>query len=164
MRTTLGVVADRPAAAAAGCAWWRCEALAAGGLWGGKACSTSGLTALAGPKSFGGLTATDRLLEDGTLDARQHAAALAYAALRRRYERSGGPMRFWRDRSGLSDEAWQAVKRNHARLLRAAGAERFVLDRLCLDDNAPLSSEVERVRAALGRVGISHPTYREPAR
>ena len=50
------------------------------------------------------------------------------------------------------DEAWQTVKRDHARLIRAAGAERFVLDRLCLDDDAPLSSEVERVRAALGRV------------
>ena len=73
-------------------------------------------------------------------------------------------MRSWRDRSGLSDEAWQAVKRDHARLLRATGAERFVLDRLCLDDDAPLSSEVERVRAALERVGIWHPTYREPAR
>ena len=94
----------------------------------------------------------DRLLADGTLDDHQHAAALAYGALRRRYERSGGPFRSWRDRSGLSDEAWQAVKRDHAHLIRAAGAERFVLDRLCLDDDAPLSSEVERVRAALGRV------------
>ena len=105
-------------------------------------------------KTDGGL-ALDRLLEDGTLDARQHAAARAYGTLRRRYDRSGGPFRSWRDRSGLSDEAWQSVKRDHARLLRAAGAERFVLDRLCLDDDAPLSSEVERVRAALGRVAKS---------
>ena len=52
----------------------------------------------------------------------------------------------------MSDEAWQAIKRDHARLIRVAGAERFVLDRLCLDNDAPLSSEVERVRAALGRV------------
>ena len=95
----------------------------------------------------------DRLLEDGTLDAHQHAAAIAYGALRRRYERSGGPMRSWRDRSGMSDETWQTVKLDHARIIRAAGAERFVLDRLCLDDDAPLSSEVERVRAALERVG-----------
>ena len=97
----------------------------------------------------------DRLLEDGTLDAHQHAAALAYGALRRRYERSGGPFRSWRDRSGVSDEAWQAVKRDHARVIRAAGAERFVLDRLCLDDDAPLSSEVERVRVALERVALT---------
>ena len=62
------------------------------------------MKALADPKTAGGL-ALDRLLKDGTLDARQHAAALAYAALRRRYERSGGPMRSWRDRSGLSDGA-----------------------------------------------------------
>ena len=42
-------------------------------------------------------------------------------------------------------------------LIRAAGAERFVLDRLVLDDDAPLSSEVERVRAALERVRqLSH--------
>jgi hypothetical protein len=44
------------------------------------------------------------------------------------------------------------LRRDHARMIRAAGAERFVLDRLVLDDDAPLSSEVERVRAALGRV------------
>ncbi|RYB01664.1 hypothetical protein [Lichenibacterium ramalinae] len=94
----------------------------------------------------------DRLVENGTIDIRQHAAALAYAALRRRYERSGGPFRSWRDRSGMSDERWQATKRDHARLIRAAGAERFVLDRLCLDDDAPLPFEVERVRTALGRV------------
>ena len=89
-----------------------------------------------------------------TLDPTGHTAALAYAALRRRYDRSGGPMRSWRDRSGLSDEAWQATKRDHARLIRAAGAERIVLDRLCLDDDAPLSSEVERVRAALERLAV----------
>ena len=62
-------------------------------------------------------------------------------------------MRSWRDRSGLSDEAWKTVKRDHARLILAAGAERFVLDRLCLDDDAPLSSEIDRVRKALDRVG-----------
>ncbi len=55
--------------------------------------------------------------------------------------------------SGLSDEAWQVVKRDHARLIRAAGAERFMLDRLCLEDEAPLRCEVDRVRAALERVG-----------
>lgn len=44
------------------------------------------------------------------------------------------------------------MKRDHDRLIRAAGAERFVLDRLYLDDNVLLSSEVERVRVALGRV------------
>lgn len=82
----------------------------------------------------------------------QHAEALACGAFRHRYERADGPMKSWRDRSGLSDEACQAVERDHARLIRAAWAERFVLDRLCLDDDAPLSSEVERVRAALERV------------
>ena len=53
----------------------------------------------------------------------------------------------------MSDEAWRAMKRDHARLIRAAGAERFVLDRPCLDDDALPSSEVERVRAALEWVG-----------
>ncbi len=94
----------------------------------------------------------DALLSAGTIDARQHAAGVAYAALRRRFDASGGARRSWRDTSGLSDEAWQAVKRDHAALIRAAGAERFVLDRLCLDGDAPLRCEVERVRAALGRV------------
>ena len=134
-------------------------ALAVGGFRGENRPSVRALGVVPGPKPAGGLAALDRLLEDGILDARQHAAALAYAALRRRYDRSGGPMRSWRDRSGLSDEAWQAVKRDHARLIRAAGAERFVLDRLCLDDNAPMACEVERVRAALERVGMSYPTY-----
>jgi hypothetical protein len=46
----------------------------------------------------------------------------------------------------------RARRRDHGRLLRAAGAERFALDRLYLNDDAPLSSEVERVRAALERV------------
>ena len=107
------------------------------------------------PKPPGGFAVLDRLLADGTLDTHQHAAALAYGALRRRYERSGGPFRSWRDRSGMSDETWQAVKRDHARIIRAAGADRFVLDRLVLDDDAPLSSEVERVRAALGRMAVN---------
>ena len=52
----------------------------------------------------------------------------------------------------MSDEAWAAVKRDHTALIRAAGAERFVLDRLVLDDEEPLRCEVERVRAALGRM------------
>ena len=85
-------------------------------------------------------TALNRLLSTGTLDARQHAAALAYAALRRRYDRAGGPLRSWRDTSGMTDEAWQALKRLHAALMGAAGAERFVLDRLCLSkDHGPAS-------------------------
>ena len=37
-------------------------------------------------------------------------------------------------------------------LLRAAGAERFVLDRLYPDGDAPLACELEQVRAALERV------------
>ena len=101
----------------------------AGGITGKNGPSASALRVLASPKPAGGLTVFDRLLADGTLDAHQHAAALAYGALRRRYERSGGPFRSWRDRSGMSDETWQAIQRNPARLIRAAGAERFVLDR-----------------------------------
>jgi hypothetical protein len=58
----------------------------------------------------------------------------------------------------MSDEAWQAVKRDHVRVIRAAGAERFLLDRLCIDDDAPLSSEVGRVRAALERVAAYLPS------
>lgn len=57
----------------------------------------------------------------------------------------------------MTDEAWQALKRQHAARLRAAGAERFVLDQLCLDDDVPLACEVERIRAALGRVAICGP-------
>lgn len=39
------------------------------------------------------------------------------------------------------------MKRGNARLLQAAGAEPFVLDRLCFVDDAPLSSEAGRVGA-----------------
>ncbi len=77
---------------------------------------------------------------------------MAYAALRRRFDASGGSRRSWKDASGLSDEAWQAVKRDHAALIRAAGAERFVLDRLCLDGDAPLRCEVERLVEAIDRL------------
>ena len=48
-------------------------------------------------------------------------------------------MRSWQDISGMTDEVWQALKRRHAALMRAAGAERFVLDRLCLDGDATLA-------------------------
>ena len=95
-------------------------------------------------------SALDALLSAGTIDDRQHAAGLAYGRLRRRYE--DGIVWARLRRSPMSDETWQAVKRDHAALLRAAGAERFVLDRLCLDDDAPLRCEMERVREALGRV------------
>lgn len=37
-------------------------------------------------------------------------------------------------------------------MIRAVGTERFVLDRLYLDGDAPLRCEVERVKAALGRI------------
>lgn len=94
-------------------------------------------------------SALDALLSAGTIDDRQHAAGLAYAALRRRYEDGIVSVRF--RRSPMSEAAWQAVKREHAALLRAAGAERFMLDRLLLDGDAPLRCEVERVRVALER-------------
>ena len=41
--------------------------------------------------------------------------------------------------------------RCHAALLQAAGADRFVLDRLCLDGDTPLACEVERVRVEFRR-------------
>ncbi|RYC29679.1 hypothetical protein D3273_22655 [Lichenibacterium minor] len=99
-------------------------------------------------------SALDALLSAGTIDDRQHAAGLAYGRLRRRYE--DGIVWARLRRSPMSDDAWVAVKRDHAALIRAAGAERFVLDRLCLDDDAPLRCEVERVRVALGRMIRPH--------
>ena len=50
----------------------------------------------------------------------------------------------------MSINGWARL--DHAALLRVVGAERWPLDRLCLDDEAPLACEVERVRAALGRL------------
>ena len=40
----------------------------------------------------------------------------------------------------------------HAVLIQATGTERFTLDWLCLDGDAPLRCEVERVRVALDRL------------
>ena len=88
------------------------EALVASGIRGRKRPDDSRLALLAGPKTAGGF-ALDALLSAGTIDARQHAAGLAYAALRRRFDASGGSRRSWKDASGLSVEAWQAVKRGH---------------------------------------------------
>ena len=65
--------------------------LAASGIRGENRLSARALRVLANPKPAGALAAIDRFLEDGTLDARQHAGALAYGALRRRYDRSEEP-------------------------------------------------------------------------
>ena len=73
--------------------------------------------------------------------------------------RAGPPRRSWKDASGLPDEAWQTVKRDHAALIRAAGPARFMLDRLCLDDEAPLQCEVEQVSAS-GPTDIGTMSYR----
>ena len=118
--------------------------ISSNGIAVGKPCVSKSIGAISKPKTAGGF-ALDTLLSAGTIDDRQHAAGLAYAAARRLFDRSGG----WH---GIPHDAWQAVKRDHATLIRAAGAERFVLDRLCLDDDAPLRCEVERVREALDRV------------
>ena len=88
------------------------EALVASGIRGRKRPDDSRLALLASPKTAGGF-ALDALLSAGTINARQHAAGLAYADLRRRFDASGGSRRSWKDASGLSDEAWQAVKRDH---------------------------------------------------
>ena len=54
----------------------------------------------------------------------------------------------------LTDEAYQALKARHSALIRTAGAERFPLDRLVLEDDPPLTCEVERIGAALERVAL----------
>ena len=95
-------------------------------------------------------SALDALLSAGTIDGRQHAAGLAYAAVRRRYEDVAAS--YSARRIHLTEAERDAVKRKHGALLITVGADRFVLDRLCLDGDAPLRCEVERVRAALGRV------------
>ena len=88
------------------------EALVASGIRGRKRPDDSRLALLSDPKTGGGF-ALDAVLSAGTIDAHQHAEGLAYAALRRRFDASGGSRRSWKDASGLSDEAWQAVKRGH---------------------------------------------------
>ena len=112
------------------------------------------------PKGVISTSALNALLSAGTIDARQHATGLAYGALRQRHNAGMVSARF--RGPPVSDAVWQAGKREHAALIRAAGAERFMLDRLCLDGDAPLRCEVERVRDALERVtgqskeGLSH--------
>ena len=126
----------------------RLRSVSSDGIAVGNPCAGNCIGAISGPKTAGGF-ALDALLSAGTIDDRQHAAGLAYGRLRRRYEDGIVSVRF--RRSPMSEAAWQAVKKDHAALIRAAGTERFVLDRLCLDDDAPLGCEVERVREALGQ-------------
>ena len=127
----------------------RLRVISSDGIAVGKSCASKGVGAISRPKTAGGF-ALDALLSAGTIDDRQYAAGLAYGVLRRRYEDSTVWARL--RRCPMSDDAWQAVKRDHAALIRAAGAERFALDRLCLDDDAPLRCEVERVGAAFDRI------------
>ena len=127
----------------------RLRVISSSGIAVEKPCAGNGVGAISGPKTASGI-ALDALLSAGTIDDRQHAAGLTYGRLRRRYE--DGIVWARLRRSPMSDDAWQAVKRDHAALIRAAGAERFVLDRLCLDGDAPLRCEVERVRATFDRI------------
>ena len=63
-----------------------------------------------------------------------------------------GAVQSWKDASGLSDEAWQAIKRQRATLTRMATVPRRPLERLCLEDEAPMACEVEMVVEALDRL------------
>ena len=96
--------------------------------------------------------ALDALLSADTIDDRQHAAAVVYRTLRRRFKSATRSYRHRPDGASMPETAFLALKRDHAALLRVVGTDRWPLDRLCLDDEAPLACEVERVRAALERV------------
>ena len=95
--------------------------------------------------SFGILegSALDHLLWDGEIAFHQHAAALAYAKLRRKAKNLG----FARMRDALPIE-----HASHEAALRLAGFDRFALDRLAVDGRQPLGSEVERLRGVLDRL------------
>ena len=85
----------------------------------------------------------DVLLWDGHIEFHQHAAALAYAKLRRKAQSLG----FSRMRDALPKE-----HEAHEAALRLAGFDRFALDRLAVDGMEPLGSEVERLLGVLDRL------------
>lgn len=99
-----------------------------------------------------GHTVLDGLLSAGIVDDRQHAAAMAYRTLRQQFESATRSYRHRPGGASMPGTVFLALKRDHAALLRVVGAERWPLDRLCLDDEAPMRCEVERVMEALDRL------------
>ena len=87
----------------------------------------------------------DVLLWDGQLEHHQHAAALAYAKLRRKAKGLG----FSRMRDALPKE-----HEAHEAALRLAGFDRFAFDRLAVDGVEPLGSELTRLRGVLDRLAM----------
>ena len=82
-------------------------------------------------------SALDVLLWDGQIKLHQHAAAVAYAKLRRKAKGLG----FARMRDALPKE-----HEAHEAALRLAGFDRFALDRFAVDGMEPLGSELNRLR------------------
>ena len=85
----------------------------------------------------------DVLLWDGHIEFHQHAAALAYAKLRRKAQSFG----FSRMRDALPTE-----HANHEAMLRLVGFDRFALDRLAVDGMEPVGSELQRLCGVLDRL------------
>ena len=88
-------------------------------------------------------TALDGLLWDGQISFHEHAAALAYAKLRRKARSLG----YSRMRDALPSE-----HARHEAALRLAGFDRFALDRLAVDGMEPVGSELQRLRGVLDRL------------
>ena len=85
----------------------------------------------------------DALLWDGQIGSHQHAAALAYAKLRRKAQSLG---------FARMQDAFPKQHAEHEAALRLAGFDRFALDRLAVDGMEPLGSELTRLRGVLDRL------------
>ena len=84
----------------------------------------------------------DLLLWDGQIEPHQHAAALAYAKLRRKAQSLG---------FARMHDAFPKQHADHEAALRLAGFDRFALDRLAVDGLEPVGSELTRLRGVLDR-------------
>ena len=101
-----------------------------------------------------------RLRLEGLISDRQLGAAESYGRLRGRFDkamgmprRSAGSVLYEAGRGraarDLSDAELDALRTDHARLLAEVGPLRTVLDRVVLFDEAPLPSELPRLKVGL---------------
>ena len=94
------------------------------------------------PKARTG-SAPDFLLWNGQIEPHHHAAALAYARLRRKAQNLG---------FARMKDAFPKQHAEHEAALRLAAFDRFALDRLAVDGVEPLGSELTRLRGVLDRL------------
>ena len=81
--------------------------------------------------------------QDRQIEPHQHAAAIAYAKLRRKAQSLG---------FARMHDVFPKQHAEHEAALRLAGFDRFALDRLAVDGLEPVGNELNRLLAVLNRL------------